>query len=83
MLYVMFNFCNIILKARDSMTQSLLGRINSEAKVVSMMNSVLVKELDLLSQKVKEMNIRLLEMNADIERARIIRDSLEAYERES
>jgi hypothetical protein len=45
-----------------------------------MMNSVLVKELDLLSQKVKEMNIRLLEMNADLERAETIRDLLESYE---
>ena len=47
------------------MTRYLLKRIENESIVVNMMNSVLVKELDLLSQKVKEMNIRLLEMNAD------------------
>jgi hypothetical protein len=63
------------------MTQSLLKRVDNEARVVRKMNSVLVKELNSLSQKVKEMNIRLLEMNADIERAETIRKSIEAYER--
>jgi hypothetical protein len=62
------------------MTQDLLKRIENESIVVNMMNSVLVKELDSLSQKVKEMNIRLLEMNADLERAETIRDLLESYE---
>ncbi len=62
------------------MTQDLLKRIENESIVVNMMNSVLVKELDSLSQKVKEMNIRLLEMNADLERAKTIRDLLESYE---
>ncbi|MCL5439333.1 MAG: hypothetical protein AAE986_07900 [Thermoplasmataceae archaeon] len=62
------------------MTRYLLKRIENESIVVNMMNSVLVKELDLLSQKVKEMNIRLLEMNADLERAETIRDLLESYE---
>lgn len=62
------------------MTRYLLKRIENESIVVNMMNSVLVKELDSLSQKVKEMNIRLLEMNADLERAETIRDLLESYE---
>lgn len=62
------------------MTRYLLKRIENESIVVNMMNSVLVKELDLLSQKVKEMNIRLLEMNADLERAETIRDLLESYD---
>ena len=62
------------------MTRYLLKRIENESIVVNMMNSVLAKELDLLSEKVKEMNIRLLEVNADLERAETIRDLLESYE---
>jgi hypothetical protein len=62
------------------MTQNLLKRIENESIVVRKMNSVLIKEVESLSQKVKEMNIRLLEMNADLERAKTIRDLLESYE---
>ena len=62
------------------MTQNLLKRIENESIVVRKMNSVLIKEVESLSQKVKEMNIRLLEMNADLERAKTIRDFLESYE---
>ena len=62
------------------MAQNLLKRIENESIVVRKMNSVLIKEVESLSQKVKEMNIRLLEMNADLERAKTIRDFLESYE---
>ena len=62
------------------MAQNLLKRIENESIVVRKMNSVLIKEVESLSQKVKEMNIRLLEMNADLERAKTIRDLLESYE---
>ncbi|MGC8515646.1 MAG: hypothetical protein ACP5OC_05880 [Thermoplasmata archaeon] len=62
------------------MTQNLLKRIENESIVIRMMNSVLVKEIDSHSQKVKEMNIRLFEMNADLERSKTIRDLLESYE---
>jgi hypothetical protein len=62
------------------MAKDLLKRIENESIVVRKMNSVLIKEVESLSQKVKEMNIRLLEMNADLERAKTIRDLLESYE---
>jgi hypothetical protein len=53
------------------MTQNLLKRIENELMVVRVMNSVLDKELNSLSKKVKEMNIRVFEMNAELESVKI------------
>ena len=49
----------------------MLKRIENELMVVRVMNSVLDKELNSLSKKVKEMNIRVFEMNAELESVKI------------